>query len=75
LRKLAHAKPASGSFQLRHQIKAGQGGVEFAPEAQPDLAFNPYSAGEQAQPQAQGLVVFFFSACLQIQHSRACAVM
>lgn len=43
LRQLAHTQPVYASFQLRHEIKARQSGVEFAPKAQANLVLNANS--------------------------------
>src|ERR1043166_9868254 len=42
--KLVHAQPIVAALQLRHEVKARQRGIKFAPEAEPDLVLNAHRA-------------------------------
>src|ERR1051325_6863054 len=66
--KLAHAQPAGTALELGHQIKARQSHVELTPQAETDLVFDLHRTRQKTQPQAQGLVVAFPGAGLQIKN-------
>ncbi|MNJ77829.1 hypothetical protein D3C77_754240 [compost metagenome] len=56
-RQFAHFHALGCALQLRHQVEAGQGGVELIAQAAADFAFDEVGAGEHAQPQPQRVVV------------------
>jgi hypothetical protein len=56
-RQLVHLQALGRALQLRHQVEAGQGGVEALAQLAAHLLFHQLGAGEQPQPQAQRVVV------------------
>ena len=57
LRQGAHAQALGETAELRQVIKARQGGAELSAQIAADHLFYLGAAGQQAQPQAHGLVV------------------
>ena len=65
-RQLVHLHAVGGAPELRHQVKAGQGGVKLGAQLVAHLLFNQLGTGEQAQPQPQSFGVLAVGPGFQI---------
>src|SRR3569833_466401 len=66
LRQLAHLQSLRRTFQLRHEVEAGQSGIEARLQLLADHIFDPVRATQHSQPQPHGQVMVVVDAGFRI---------
>ena len=68
-RQLVHLQAFGLALELRHQVKARQGGVKLLTQLGAHLLFDQLREREHSQPEPQFFRVFTVAACFQVHFS------